>query len=208
MFNRTENFKQYTTYYPIVSTIIAINIIVYLLRFIPIIGNVIYDLGLQINFSIANGEIWRIFTSMFLHGNFLHILFNVFWLYLFGPELEKIVGKARFFTIYLLAGVTGNIATYFFYPLNYASLGASGAIFGIFGAFGALVYYTRHTMPMLRKMILPLIVISVIMTFLQSNVNAAAHIVGLITGFILGLIYLHPKRILSWRKKNIIRRIK
>ena len=63
------------------------------------------------------------------------------------------------------------MATYIFYDSSYASLGASGAIFGIFGAFGALVYYTRRTMPMLRKLILPIIVISVIMTFLQPNVN-------------------------------------
>jgi len=208
MFNRTENFKQYTTFYPTVSTLIAINIVVYLLRFIPGIGTMVFDLGLQINFAIANGEVWRIFTSMFLHGNFLHILFNVFWLYLFGPELEKIVGKARFITIYLLAGIIGNIATYFVNPLNYASLGSSGAIFGVFGTFGALVYYTRHTMPMLRKTILPIIIISVIMTFIQPQVNATAHIAGLVTGFVLGLIYLHPKRIISWRKNSKLRRIK
>lgn len=208
MFNRTENFKQFTTYYPVVSILIAINVIVYLSRFIPGIGAIVYDYGLQINFSVANGEIWRVFTSMFLHGDFWHVLFNTFWLYLFGPELEKLVGKARFFNIYLLAGVAGNIATYYTYPLNYASLGASGAVFGIFGTFGALVYYTRKTMPMLRKMILPLIIISVIMTFVQPNINATAHIVGLITGFILGLIYLHPKNILSWRKKETIRRVK
>lgn len=207
MFNRTENFKQYTTYYPVVSAFLAINIVIYLLGFVPIIGTLVYDYGIQVNYLIAKGEIWRLFTSMFLHGSFLHILFNMFWLYLFGPELEKIVGKARFFNIYLLAGVVGNVATYFMYPLNYASLGASGAIFGIFGAFGALVYYTRRTMPMLRKMILPIIVISVITTFLQPNVNATAHIVGLLVGFLAGLFYLHPKNILSWRKKTL-RRIK
>lgn len=208
MFNRTENFKQYTTYYPVVSALIAINIIIYLLDFVPVIGTLIYNYGLQANYLVADGEIWRIFTAMFLHADFWHVLFNVFWLYLFGPELEKIVGKARFVTIYLLAGVVGNLSTFLVYPLNYASLGASGAIFGIFGAFGALVYYTRRTMPMLRKMILPIIIISVIMTFIQPNVNATAHIGGLITGFILGLVYLHPKRILSWRKGVKIRRVK
>lgn len=207
MFNRTENFKQYTTYYPVVSVLLAINIAVYFLGFLPILGSLIYDYGLQVNYLVMQGEIWRLITSVFLHGGFFHILFNMFWLYLFGPELEKILGKARFINTYLLAGVVGNIATYFIYPLNYASLGASGAIFGIFGAFGALVYYTRKTMPMLRKMILPIIVISVITTFLQPNVNATAHIVGLLAGFLLGLFYLHPKRIVSWRKQKL-RRVK
>jgi len=95
------------------------------------------------------------------------------------------------------------MATYLLYDSSYASLGASGAVFGIFGAFGALVYYTRRTMPMLRKLILPIIVISVIMTFLQPNVNVYAHLGGLVAGFLLGLIYLHPKRIISWRKQKM-----
>jgi len=119
----------------------------------------------------------------------------------FGPELEKIAGKARFLTVYLLAGIFGNIATYFLQPLDYASVGASGAIFGIFGAFGALVYYTKHILPQLRQIILPIIAIGVVMTFLQSNINWIAHVAGLIVGFLIGLSYFHPKRIISWKKK-------
>lgn len=202
MFNRTENFKQYTTYYPVVSTLIAANLILYVLTLLPGIGTLIQNYGIQLNYFIQMGEWWRIFTAMFLHANFLHVLFNMFSLYLFGPELERIAGKARFATIYLLSGIIGNVATYLLNDVGYASLGASGAIFGIFGAFGALVYYTRHTMPMLRQLILPIILISVIMTFLQSNVNIYAHLGGLATGFLLGLVYLHPKKILSWRKQK------
>jgi len=203
MFSRTENFKQYTKYYPVVSMFIAINLIFYVLTILPGVGVLVLNYGIQINFLIQNGEWWRIFSAMFLHAGFLHVLFNMFSLYIFGPELEKIAGKARFITIYLLSGIVGNVATYLLNDSSYGSLGASGAIFGIFGAFGALVYYTRRTMPMLRKLILPIIVISVIMTFIQPNVNVYAHIGGLVTGFILGLIYLHPKRILSWRKQKM-----
>jgi len=203
MFSRTENFKQYTSYYPVVSTLIAVNLILYVLTLVPVIGGLLWDYGIQVNFLVQSGEWWRVFSAMFLHANFMHVLFNMFSLFLFGPELEKIAGKARFITIYLLSGIVGNMATFMLNEGGYASLGASGAIFGIFGAFGALVYYTRRTMPMLRKLILPIIVISVIMTFLQSNVNVYAHLGGLATGFILGLIYLHPTRILSWRKKQM-----
>ncbi|MFJ7737134.1 rhomboid family intramembrane serine protease [Lysinibacillus sp. NPDC097287] len=203
MFSRTENFKQYTKYYPVVSTLIAVNLILYVLTLLPGIGTILWENGIQVNYLILTGEWWRIFSAIFLHAGFMHVLFNMFSLYLFGPELEKIAGKARFTTIYLTAGIIGNVATYLFYDISYASLGASGAIFGIFGAFGALVYYTRRTMPMLRKLILPIIVISVVMTFLQSNVNIYAHLVGLVTGFLLGLVYLHPKRILSWRKQRM-----
>ena len=206
MFNRTENFKQYTTYYPVVSTLLAANLILYVLTLLPGIGALILNYGIQLNYFIQIGEWWRIFTAMFLHADFMHVLFNMFSLYLFGPELERIAGKARFTTIYLLSGIVGNAATYLLNSGSYASLGASGAIFGIFGAFGALVYYTRHTMPMLRKLILPIIVISVIMTFLQPNVNIYAHLGGLATGFLLGLVYLHPKKILSWRKQRMARK--
>ena len=132
----------------------------------------------------------------------MHILFNMFCLFVFGPELEKIAGKTRFLTIYLLSGIFGNVAAYFLQDLNYSHVGASGAIFGIFGAFGALVYYTKKVLPELRQIILPIIAISVVMTFLQSNINVIAHIVGLIVGFLIGLSYFHPKRIISWRKKR------
>ena len=123
-------------------------------------------------------------TPIFLHVSFAHLLFNMFSLYIFGPELEQIAGKARFLTIYLLSGLVGNVATYLIHDWNYISVGASGAIYGIFGAFGALVYYTRNFMPQLKQIIIPIIVIGVIMTFLQPEINVTGHIAGLVTGFI------------------------
>lgn len=200
MFIRNENFKQYISAYPIVSSIIAINLIIYIMTFLPGIGDVIFYGGMSVNGLIANGEWWRILTSMFIHANFMHVLFNMFSLFLFGPELEKIAGKARFLTIYFIAGLAGEAATFLLKAPNYASLGASGAIFGIFGAFGAILYHNRRTTPQLRQILLPIIVISVIMTFLQSNVNETSHIGGLIAGFILGLVYFTPKNMLRWRK--------
>lgn len=200
MFIRTENFKQYINAYPIVSCIIAINLFVYIMTLLPGIGDIIFYGGMSINGLIAEGEWWRIITSMFIHSDFMHVLFNMFSLFLFGPELEKIAGKVRFLTIYFIAGLIGEAATFLLYEPNYASVGASGAIFGIFGAFGAILYHNRHTAPQLRKIILPIIIISVVMTFIQSNVNAASHIGGLVAGFILGLVYFTPKNMLRWRK--------
>lgn len=201
MFSRTENFSQYIRLYPVVTMLLALNIIIALAVYIPGLGDQIYFGGMGINFLIAEGEWWRLFTPMFLHAGMSHLLFNMFSLFVFGPELEKIAGKARFLTVYLLAGVFGNIATYFLQPLDYNSVGASGAIYGIFGAFGALVYYTKHILPQLRQIILPIIAIGVVMTFIQPNINWIAHIAGLIVGFLIGLSYFHPKRIVSWRKK-------
>ncbi|WP_342514264.1 rhomboid family intramembrane serine protease [Sporosarcina sp. FSL K6-1522] len=201
MFVRTESFSQYIRLYPVVTFFLALNILTHLVTLIPVIGNEVYFFGVGVNAWIAEGDWWRLVTPMFLHADFMHLLFNMFSLFIFGPELEKIAGKARFLTIYLLAGIFGNIATYFLQPLEYASVGASGAIYGILGAFGALVYYTKHILPQLRQIILPIIAIGTIMTFLQSNINATSHITGLVVGFLIGLSYFHPKRIISWRKR-------
>lgn len=202
MFLRTESFSQYLRLYPVVSTLIALNLIIHILTWIPGIGDLLYYYGVGSNFLIKAGEWWRFITPMFLHGGLMHLLFNMFSLFLFGPELERLTGKVRFITIYLLAGLFGTAATYFLQPLDYLHVGASGAIFGIFGAFGALLYYGRRSLPQLRQIILPIIVISIVMTFLTPNVNATAHIAGMITGFLIGMSYFHPKRIVSWKTKK------
>ncbi len=201
MFIRRENFKQFIKFYPVVSFIIGLNFIVYILTVLPVFGDFFFYSGMSVNYLIKEGQWWRIITSIFIHGGFFHVLFNMFSLFLFGPELEKIAGKARFLTIYFLAGIFGNVATYVTQDGMYASVGASGAIFGIFGAFAGLVYYTRKTMPQLKQIIMPLIIISVVITFLSPDVNRAGHIGGLVTGFLLGLSYFSPKNILRWRKK-------
>lgn len=202
MFIRRENFKQYVKSYPVVSTLLTLNILIFIVTSLPIIGEPLFNKGIGFNLLISEGEYWRLVTPMFLHASVIHLLFNMFSLYLFGPELEHIAGKARFLTVYMLSGLVGTIASYFLHEWNYMHVGASGAIFGILGAFGALVYYTKHIMPQLKQVIVPLIVIGVIMTFVQSNINATAHISGLITGFIVGLSYFHPKRIAAWKKRK------
>lgn len=201
MFSRTESFSQYTKSYPVVSTIIAINILVHLLSMLPILGDIIFNYGAGANFLISEGQWWRFITPMFLHAGLLHLLFNMFSLYLFGPELEKLAGKLRFLTIYFMAGLFGTVATFLLQDADYIHVGASGAIYGLLGAFGALVYYARRTLPQLRQIILPIIVISIVMTFLTPNINATAHLTGLAVGFLIGLSYFHPKRIIGWKRK-------
>ena len=193
MFIRRENFKQYISYYPVVSTLLAINIIVYFITIIPSIGKHIFNWGVSVNILIANGEWWRLVTSMFLHGSFTHILFNAFSLFVFAPDLERLMGKGRFIIIYLASGLAGNILTYIIEGPYYASVGASGAIFGVFGAFAALVYYTRNNFPQLKQVILPLLIVSIIMTFLSPGINELAHLGGLATGLVIGLYFFNPK---------------
>ncbi|HSI67968.1 MAG TPA: rhomboid family intramembrane serine protease [Planococcus sp. (in: firmicutes)] len=202
MFIRRESFSEYLKFYPVVSTLIAINLLVHILTWIPVLGDYLYYYGMGSNLLIEAGEWWRFATPVFLHAGLMHLLFNMGALFLFGPELEKLAGKVRFITIYAMAGLFASAATYFLQPLNYLHVGASGAIFGIFGAYGALLYHGRRSMPELKQIILPIIIIAVVMTFLTPNVNATAHIGGLITGFLIGLSYFHPKRIISWKRKR------
>lgn len=199
MFSRRESFSQYIRFYPVVSVLLALTIGVHLLTWLPGIGPLIRYGGVGSNGAIASGEWWRFFTPMFLHAGIGHLLFNSFALFVFAPELEKIIGKMRFITLYLLSGIFANIATFFIHDYSYNHVGASGAIFGIFGAYAALVYYTKNAMPELRQIIMPIIVISVVMTFVQPNINITAHLVGLLVGFLIGLSYFNPKRIKSWR---------
>lgn len=208
MFNRRESLSQYIQFYPVISVLIGINLIIYLIGLIPSIQLNIFQFGVMHNGLVSQGEYWRLVTSMFMHNGFMHLLFNMFGLYVFGPELERLVGKMRFFTIYMLSGIIANVLTYIIQPLNYTSLGASGAIFGIFGAYLALVYYTRKSMPQFKQLILPLVGISVMMTFIQPNINITAHLGGLIVGFLLGLYQLHPKRISRWQQLQQKKRFK
>lgn len=201
MFSRRESFSEYIRFYPVISILLFINIGIHLVTLIPVIGPAIFYSGMGINGAIANGEWWRFFTPMFLHAGFTHLLFNSFSLFVFGPELEKLIGKMRFITLYLLSGLFANIATYFIHDFDYSHVGASGAIFGLFGAYGALIYYTKNALPELRQIILPIIIISVVMTFVQPNINITAHIAGLIVGFLIGLSFFNPQRIKSWRTK-------
>lgn len=201
MFSRTESFSQYIKSYPVASTIIAINILIHLLAMLPFLGDFIFHFGAGANYLISEGQWWRFITPMFLHAGLLHLLFNMFSLYLFGPELEKLAGKLRFLTIYFMAGLFGTVATFLLQDADYIHVGASGAIYGLLGAFGALVYYARRTLPQLRQIILPIIVISIVMTFLTPNINATAHLTGMAVGFLIGLSYFHPKRIIGWKRK-------
>src|SRR5690625_2949007 len=110
MFTRNESFSEYIRFYPVISILLALNLGVFILTWLPGIGSLVYYGGMGMNAAIANGEWWRFFTPMFLHAGIMHILFNMFCLFVFGPELEKIIGKMRFITLYLLSGLFANVA--------------------------------------------------------------------------------------------------
>ncbi|RIK55871.1 MAG: rhomboid family intramembrane serine protease, partial [Chloroflexi bacterium] len=101
---------------------------------------VLITFGAKVNELVAAGEVWRLFTAMFLHIGVIHLLFNLYALNALGPLVEGYFGHIRFLIIYLLGGLFGSLASYAFSPLP--SAGASGAIFALAGA--TTIYFLRY----------------------------------------------------------------
>ncbi|PFP17568.1 rhomboid family intramembrane serine protease [Bacillus sp. AFS073361] len=199
MFTRTESFRDFIRLYPIVSIIVTIHLGIYLLTSLPIFPNNWFFEHLSgVNLYIMEGEYWRLITPTFMHSGFSHTLFNSFSLILFGPALERILGSGRFLFIYLLSGFIANVATLLLEPLTYTHVGSSGAIFGLFGYYLAIIMFRKHMLSKQNsQIILTLCVVSLIMTFLQPNINITAHLFGLLGGFLLGAIPYFNKKELS-----------
>ncbi|XJZ27579.1 rhomboid family intramembrane serine protease [Bacillota bacterium Lsc_1132] len=196
MFTRTENFREFIRYYPIVSLIIAIHIGLYLLTVLPFFpNNWLVETFSGVNLYIMEGEVWRLITPTFLHTGFSHMLFNSFTLVLFGSALERMLGKGKFLVVYLISGFFANLATLLIEPLTYTHAGSSGAIFGLFGYYLSIILFRKHWLTKENaQIILTLTAISIIMTFVQPNINISAHLFGLLSGFLLGAAPSFNKR--------------
>ncbi len=139
--------------------------------------------GMKNNELIAQGQIWRIVTAIFLHGNFTHIAFNMFALYVWGRHIEVLYGRWRFAAIFLLAGIMSTTASFAFTAAN--SLGASGAIYGIFGA---LLHFRQYDKTLFNKIfgvqLFIFLGISLFLGFTMPYVDNVGHIGGLVGGYL------------------------
>lgn len=138
---------------------------------------------------VFDGEVYRLFTAMFLHGSLPHVLFNTYAIFIVGQMVEPIFGRARFLLIYLLGGLTGSAASLALGRLDIASVGASGAVFAIFAAQGVHLYQHRgvylNARAQLRHMAV-LIAINLLIGFLPgSRIDNWGHIGGLLGGAVL-----------------------
>jgi rhomboid protease GluP len=192
MFIRTESFSQFIRLYPIVSLIILIHLLLFSVTLIPFLPEIwVYEHLAGINLLIFNGEWWRLITPIFVHLGFAHLLFNSFSLILFAPPLERMLGKVKFTLVYLSCGIIANAATYFLKPLTYNHVGASGAIFGLFGIYVGMTLFHKHLISQQNKqVIIPIVVIGLVMTFFQSNINITAHLFGLLAGIVISWLLL------------------
>lgn len=174
--------------YPVITYIlILLNVFMYIF---PILYN--KEQSLLEHFCIygdfvRNGEYYRLLTGTFLHANIIHLLCNMYALYILGTQLESFVGKIKFLIIYLFSALTGSLLSLIFLK-NGISIGASGAIFGVAGA---LIYFGLHYRVYLGSVVktnlLPIIIINLSLGFMMKGVDNWAHIGGLIGGLLANM---------------------
>lgn len=138
--------------------------------------------GMKINEAIINGQVWRLVTPVLLHADVIHILFNMYALFAFGRRMERFYGHSRFTWLYLLAGLSGNIFSFYFQAAP--SLGASTAIFGLVAAEGIFIYTNRKFFPnagrALREIIM-IVAINLVLGF-SAQFDNWGHLGGLVGG--------------------------
>lgn len=150
-------------------------------------SNVIY-LILGANYAplVKNGEIFRLITYAFLHGSIIHLLVNMYSLFIVGRQIENNFGKVRLLIIYFISALSGGLLSALF--SDGISIGASGAIFGLLGA---LLYFGLHfrlylTDALISK-IIPIIILNLLIGFTVTGIDNACHIGGLIGGFLASM---------------------
>jgi rhomboid protease GluP len=155
--------------------------------------------GGKINEFILQGQLWRLITPILLHGSIFHIGFNMYALFIFGPELERAYGHWRYLLLYLLAGFAGNVLSFLMTPSP--SLGASTAIFGLVSAEAVFVYQNRTLFGRRARQVLLNLLLVVVINFglglsPGSLVDNFGHLGGLIGGAIFAW-FAGPKWVLD-----------
>lgn len=174
--------------YPLITYIlVVINILAYVF---PLIYN--NQLSIFSRFCvyapyIREGQYYRLITGAFLHANFLHLLCNMYSLFILGSQLESFIGKFKFLIVYFFSAITASLMSMIFLK-DGISVGASGAIFGIMGA---ILYFGFHYRVYLGNVIktnlIPVIVINLAFGFLMDGIDNWAHIGGLFGGLLINI---------------------
>jgi membrane associated rhomboid family serine protease len=146
--------------------------------------------GMVGGYIAINGEWYRLVTSAFLHVSIFHIGMNMYVLFIVAPIVERFLGHVRFLLLYLLAGLGGGVASYYFSSPNIASVGASGAIFG---TMGALLIVSRRLHADIRQALI-LIGLNLGLGFLVPGIDWRAHLGGLFVGFALAALFTYAPR--------------
>jgi len=166
--------------------ILAVHVLIFIAG--QLVGhNLVLALGAKINEAIVAGEVWRLATAMFLHVDLIHLAFNGYALFNFGPLVERNYGRLRFLIAYGLAGLAGSAFSFLLSPRP--SVGASGAIFGLIGVVGAFYFLYRRQLVAGQSRLLNIVGIAfynLLYGVVTPAIDNWAHIGGLLAGLALG----------------------
>jgi len=141
--------------------------------------------------GVVDGAWWQLVTAMFTHVDLMHIAFNMLALWFLGPQLEAVVGRARFLTLYLLSGLMGSAFVYWLTPVFTPTVGASGAIFGLMGALLVIAIKVRAD----YSQILVWLGLNVMITILgRGFISWQGHLGGLVGGVLIALVFVYSPR--------------
>ncbi len=146
--------------------------------------------GANSRLLVMQGEWWRLLTSMFLHGGLVHVLVNMFTLVIAAIMLEFLIGSTRFIFSYMTCGIVASCMS-IWWSADTVSVGASGAIFGIYGVLLAFALTKTFAAELGKSMLATLLIflgLNLLLGFLMPGIDNFAHIGGLLTGFLIGLI--------------------
>ncbi|MFJ6434496.1 rhomboid family intramembrane serine protease [Streptomyces sp. NPDC091416] len=147
--------------------------------------------------GVAEGQWYRLFTSMFLHEAVWHFAFNMLGLWWLGGPLEAVLGRARYLALYLISGLAGGALTYWLAAPNQPSLGASGAIFGLLGATVVLMRRLNYDM----RPVFMILALNLVITFNPwGGIAWQAHVGGLVAGVLIGIGMVHAPR----ERRNLV----
>jgi rhomboid protease GluP len=166
--------------------IIAINIIVFMMSLVYGLESVGTSGGLYAP-AVRTGDIYRLITAAFIHASSLHLILNMYALYILGSQIESFFGSVKFLVIYIFSALMGSLLSMAFLGENW-SIGASGAIFGLFGA---LLYFGYHYRVYLgstiRSQIVPVILLNLLIGFAIPGIDQFAHLGGLAGGLVMSM---------------------
>ena len=148
--------------------------------------------------GVASGAWWQVLTNAFTHLDVIHIAFNMAALYVLGPQLESVLGRARFLALYLVSALAGSAAVVWFSAPYTTTMGASGAIFGMMGAMLLIVWKRRGDV----RTILVWLGMNVAITFVGSSfISWQGHLGGLVGGMAVtaALIWLPREQQRLWQ---------
>jgi len=180
-------------------TLVGINVVCYLAEIFfenPVLNDGVLFGRLGPTLGVANGQVYRLLSNAFLHEpigsglGLLHIVFNMWALIVVGPSLERLLGRVRYLTVYLVSALAGSVLFYLIAAPEATALGASGAIFGLFGAWFVLSRRLRLD----PRQIIILIVINLGISFAVPGIAWQAHVGGLIAGAALTGAFAYAPR--------------